>query len=120
MASLQSHAQAGGGEGRGPMCILEVFQTDGESHAFVSKKSQPLPQSVVIPLTSPDGVSWETSLEKEERDQSGTLRRPHRVGIPDEKVRSGLVPIPTIDYRALALESPRTQFRFNVSFCCPI
>ena len=80
------------------------------------------------PVRRSDGVSWEISLEKKERDQSGTFRRPRRVGIPYEKVIPHLILIPFIDTQpwhfSLLVFSfsicKRRRFRFNVSLCCPM
>lgn len=48
-------------------------------------------------MTSPEGVSWEISLEHGERDNSGPLRGAPEGGVPQEKVRPGPIPIPRID-----------------------
>lgn len=75
MAFLESHAQGGAG-GWKLICVLEAFGPDGERYACVSKKSEPLFQRATVPMISPDGVSWEISLEKGNKNQSGTLQKP--------------------------------------------
>lgn len=62
MAFLESHAWGGAGGWR-LICVLEAFRPDGERYAW-------------YPIFSPNGVSWEISLEKGNKNQSGTLQKP--------------------------------------------